>query len=104
MNIGKIYFSFAAFVVLFCITAFAVFLTPSLQWPGVDSLIWPIAIGLLGISAFASLFPALPHGRRAIGSCSSKGSFTIGYAILVCYTVLGAVSTLLYYLRATSGV
>jgi hypothetical protein len=104
MNIGKIYFSLAVFVVLFCITTFVVFSIPSFQWPGVDSLIWPIAIGLLGISAFASLFPALPYGRRAIGSYSSKGSFTIGYVILVCYTVLGVVSTLLYYLRATSGV
>lgn len=104
MNIGRTYAFLAVLVVLFCVATFVVLSTPSLQWSGVDDLVWPMAIGFLGIAIAALLFPVVPYGRRVISSCSSKMSFAIGYAILVCYTALGVVTVLLIHLRAGSGV
>jgi hypothetical protein len=104
MSIDKIYVFTAAFVTLFCVSTFVIFSTPSLQWPGLDNFVWPTAAVLLGMSSLASLFPAIPYGRRVIGSGSNKVAFAISYAALICYTVIGVMTVLIYYIRAKSGV
>lgn len=104
MNIGRVYLLLAVLIVLFCLGAFTVFSTPSLQWPGADRLTWPVAIGFLAISVIALLFPLVPYGRRGISSSANKTFFAIGYAILACYTLLGIAVILLYHLRRASGV
>lgn len=77
---------------------------PSLQWAGMYDVIWPIAVGFLFISIAALLFPVIPSGAHLIARSSGKVFFAVGYAILVCYTLLGIVTFLLYFLRRGSGV
>jgi hypothetical protein len=104
MNICKIYVFLAVLVSFFCILTFTVLSTPSLQWSGVDSFVWPIAIGFLIAAIAALLFPAIPYGRRAVAACPRKVPFAISYAILVCYAVTGITAYLLYSLRFASGI
>jgi hypothetical protein len=104
MNISRIYLALSVVVVLFCLAMFIVLSTPSLQWPGIYTLTWKLALGLLTISVVALLFPIITYGRHAVLICANKKSFAVGYAILVFYVALGIVTILLYQLRAGSGV
>jgi hypothetical protein len=75
------------------------FENPSLQFPRMDSFIWPAAFVLGVISLIASLVPVLPRGRRLFSNSRHVASLAIGYAILVCNSLLAVLVAMLIPFR-----
>jgi hypothetical protein len=99
MSVGRFYLLFSILVVVFWATAFVLFKNPSLQFPRMDSYIWPAALALAVLSLIASLVPVFPRGKRLFSNTPHVASLAIGYAILVCNALLGIATAMLIPFR-----
>ena len=81
-----------------------VFSTPSLQWPGMDGVIWPTALVLLIVASIAAPLPLVPYCKRAISKSPYKRCFAIGYFFVVLYALGGIGTLILLPFRAASGI
>ena len=99
MSVGRLYLSLSILVLAFWATAFVLFQTPSLQFPRMDFYIWPAALALAALSVIAALVPAFPGGRRLFSNTRHVASLAIGYAILVCNSLMGIATAMLIPFR-----
>ena len=104
MDISRLFVFLSASVVAFCAATYVVLSTPSLQWVGVDSFVWPTGFAFLAISILALLIPAFPRGKRVIARSPHKISFAISYSVLAVYTIICLFSLILYPFRLASGI
>jgi|HubBroStandDraft_1064217.scaffolds.fasta_scaffold1218241_1 hypothetical protein len=104
MDISRVYLALGSLIGAFMAAAYLVFSTPSLQWPGMDSVVWPTALVLLVLSSAATPVPFVPRAKRAIAASPHKRSFAIGYSFVAFYTLTGIGTIVLYPFRAASGI
>ena len=104
MDISRCFLVLGALLASFFATIYAVFSTPSLQWPGLDNFVWPTSLVLLVISSIATAVPFVPSCKRAIAASPHKRSFAIGYFFVASYTVTGVCTIVLIPFRAASGI
>jgi hypothetical protein len=104
MDISRLFLVLGALIAGFMATTYVVLSTPSLQWRGVDNVVWPTALALLAISSIATSAPIVPSCKRAIAVSPHKRSFAIGYFFVAMYTALGICTIVLIPFRAASGI
>jgi hypothetical protein len=104
MDISRLFLVLGALIAGFVATTCVVLSTPSLQWPGVDNVVWPTAVALFVISSIATSVPIVPSGKRAIAASPHKRSFAIGYFFVALYTAIGICTVVLIPFRAASGI
>src|SRR5260370_39310524 len=102
MDVSRLFLVLGALLAAFMAATYLVLSTPSLQWPGVDNVVWPTAIVLLVISSIAMAVSFVPSGKRAIAASPHKRSFAIGYFFVALYTAIGICSIVLIPFRAAS--
>jgi len=86
------------------VAVYAVLSTPSLQWPGMDDVVWHTALALLVVSSIATPVPFIPIGKRAIAASPHKHSFAVGYFFVALYTGIGIGTLVLLPFRIASGI
>jgi hypothetical protein len=104
MDISRFFLALGGFLAAFAAATYLVLSTPSLQWVGVDSIIWPTALALLVISASAVVVSLTPRAKRAIAKSPHKRSFAVGYFFVVLYAGAGICALVIYPFRAASGI
>ena len=80
MNISRLFVILAASVVAFFAATYVVLSTPSLQWVGVDSVVWPTGFVFLAISIVALLVPAHSKVKRAIAQVLKEEGYIEDFA------------------------
>ena len=91
-------------VAVFSAATYMVLSTPSLQWPGVDDVVWPTGFAFLAASLVALLLPAFPPAKRAIACSSHKISLVLSYSVLASYTAICLGALALYPFKLASGI
>ena len=104
MDISRWFLVLGALLATFVAATYVVLSTPSLQWVGVDDVVWPTALVLLVVSSIAAPVPFIPRGKRAIAASPYKRSFAIGYFCVVLYTAVGIFGLVLLPFRAATGI
>ena len=104
IDVSRWFLALGMLLATFMAATYLVLSTPSLQWPGVDKVIWPTALVLLVISSIAMAVSFVPSSKGAIAASPHKHSFAIGYFFVALYTVIGICSIVLIPLRMASGI
>jgi hypothetical protein len=104
MDISRWFLALGGLLAVFGAATYLVLSTPSLQWVGVDNIVWPTALTLLVISVIAVIVSLTPWAKRAIAASPHKRSFAVGYFCVVFYAGTGICALVLYPFRAASGI
>ena len=104
MDISRWFLALGGLLAAFGAATYLVLSTPSLQWVGVDSIVWPTALTLLVISVIAVMVSLMPRAKRAIAASPHKRSFAVGYFCVVFYAGSGICTLVIYPFRAASGI
>jgi hypothetical protein len=104
LDISRYFLALGLLLGAYMFWVWLVFSTPSLQWGGMDDVVWPIALALLAVSTAASVITFLPKGKRAIADSPHKKSFAIGFLFVALYTVTGIGTLVLLPFRMASGI
>jgi len=104
MDVSRLFLVLGAFLAGFMAATYVVLSTPSLQWQGVDNVVWPTAFGLLIVSGIATPIPFVPIFKRAIAASPHKHSFALGYFFVALYTGVGICAIILIPFRRASGI
>jgi hypothetical protein len=104
MDISRSFLVLGLVLAGFTAMLFLVLSTPTLQWSGMDNVVWPTALVLPAISSIATPVPFVPFGKRAIGASPHKRSFAIGYFFVALYTGIGIGTMILLPFRMASGI
>jgi hypothetical protein len=104
MDVSRLFLVLGSLIAIFMATTYVVLSTTSLQWPGMDNIVWPTALVLLVISSIATSVSFVPGCKRAIAASPHKRSFAVGYFFVVLYTGIGICTMVLIPFRAASGI
>jgi hypothetical protein len=104
MDVSRWFLVLGSLIAVFMATTYLVLSTPVLQWPNMDNVVWPTALGLLVISSIATSVSFVPRCKRSIAASPHKRSFAVGYFFVVLYTGIGICTMILLPFRAASGI
>jgi hypothetical protein len=104
MDVSRLFLALGLIIAMFMAATYVVLTIPSLQWVGVDDVVWPTALVLLVISGIATSLSFVPSSKRAIAASPNKRSFAVGYFFVVLYTAIGIGTLILYPFRRASGI
>jgi hypothetical protein len=104
IDVSRLFLALGSLIAVFMATTYAVLSNSSLQWPGMDDIVWPTALVLLLISSIATAVSFVPGCKRAIAASPHKSSFALGYFFVVLYTGIGICTMILLPFRAASGI